>query len=112
MVQKDFVVIFQQVAKEFGLKVNQEEVRDILAILEETLLRTGSLLEKDETLIIGRFIQLMKVDSKPKTGIIQKGDYKGKRFVSPRAEYVDFRATESFKKRLREKQGDVIVLDE
>ena len=112
MITKDFIKIFQQTAKEFGLIVNQDEVHEILAILEESLMRTGSLLDTDETLLIGRFIQLMKVSGSSKTGTILNGENKGKRYISAPSEYIDFKAGNGFKRKTKKKHGEMQIIED
>lgn len=111
MITKDFIIIFQETAKEFGLVVNREEVGIVLDILEEALLRTGSQLDNNEKLLIGRFIELVKVDSPPRTGKIMKGKDKGKTFISAPNEYVDFRATKGFRKKSKKPKGEMRILE-
>ena len=84
MTNKEFIKIFQQVAKQNDITVSQDDVRMLLKILEQSCLLTGIRLDVGEKVTIGKFLTIEKIEKPPKPYVIQWGDRKGEKGMTKR----------------------------
>ena len=102
MTNKEFIKIFQQVAKQNDITVSQEDVRKLLRILEQTCLLTGIRLDIGESVVIGHFLKIEKNEIKPKPYIIQWGDRKGEKGMTKRRIITTIKNTKKFAEKSEE----------
>ena len=96
MTNKEFIKIFQQVAKQNDITVSQDDVSMLLKVLEQSCLLTGIRLDVGEKVTIGKFLTIEKIEKPPKPYVIQWGDRKGEKGMTKRKIITVIKNTKHF----------------